>query len=176
MAVTLRGTSPESRAGYFGWWLSERLEASLFDLIITEAPLSPAASKSGDATIAQFYLHGALQGVASAFGVDVTRAPVMTVRKHFCGQATSGRVHWKGHKRTIAEARTARTEINEMVLKRAILLGYLPAESKDWYMANAAALWDFGCAKFARARPDELVMFVALARPVSGTGHWIKPH
>ena len=57
------------------------------------------------------------------------------------------------------DIRAAREFINEGVLNRAILLGYLPHGSKGWDEANAAALWDYGCAKFARALPKELVMF-----------------
>jgi hypothetical protein len=63
----------------------------------------------------------------------------------------------------MVEARAARGFINEAVLRRAILLGYLPEDSKDWDCANAAALWDYGCAKFARAVPKELVMYGARA-------------
>lgn len=160
-AVTLRGTSVEKRTHYFGGWLYQRLDGAPYDLIITESPMNPAASKSSDATIGQLYLHGALQGVAAIFGVEVETAPVMAVRKYFCGQATAPPV--RGRKRTIAEARGARKFINEAVLARAILLGYLSEGSVDWDEANAAALWDFGCAKFARARPDALVLFGARA-------------
>ena len=89
-AVTLRGTSPEKRARWFGDWLFERL----FDheLIITESPMNPAASKSADATIAQLYLHGALHGVAAVAGkngIEVVHAPVMSVRRHFCWSGLS---------------------------------------------------------------------------------------
>lgn len=158
-AVTLRGSSAETRARCLAGWVHERLYRNHYDLIITESPMNPAASKSSDATIAQFYLHGALQGAAGTFGVEVETAPVMSVRRHFCGQACSPRI--KGRCRTLAEARMAREFINTAVLARAILLGYLPQESKDWDQANACALWDFGCAKFARARPKALVMFGA---------------
>jgi hypothetical protein len=163
-AVTLKGTSAEARTRWFGNWIRERLYITgRYDLIVTESPMNPVVSKSADATIAQLYLHGALLAVAAVADVEVVHAPVMTVRKHFVGQATASHVHWKGHKRTVAEARVARTEINDMVLRRAILLGYLPEGSSDWDCANAAALWDFACAKYARALPKELVMFGARA-------------
>jgi hypothetical protein len=158
-AVVLRGTSAEKRAGFLGSWLNTRLLTTLYDLIITEAPLSPAASKSADATIGQLYLHGALQGVAGAHGVNVTCAPVMGVRRHFCGQATAS--PRRRGERTMAQARVDRNAINTLVLRRAILLGYLPEESTDWDQANAAALWDYACAKFGRATPETLLMFGA---------------
>jgi hypothetical protein len=157
-AVTLRGTSAEKRARFLGEWLGIRLAADKqYDLIVTESPMNPAASKSDNATIDQLYYHGALQGLAGTYGVVVETAPVMAVRKHFCGVACAPPV--RGRKRTAKEAAEARKFINEAVLKRAILLGYLPAGSTDWDQANACALWDFACAKFARALPNELVMF-----------------
>lgn len=165
-AVILRGVSVESRALYLGDWLHERLNlnrladmvnGNSISLIVTESPMNPAASKSAAATVDQLYYHGCLQGVAAVFRIPVETAPVKAVRKHFCGVASAPRI--TGRKRTAAEARAARTFINEAVLNRAILLGYLPAGSKGWDEANACALFEFGCAKFARGRPETLVMF-----------------
>jgi len=161
-AVTLRGTSAEKRARFLGEWLHEKLchwksEGPSEQLIITEAPMNPAASKSADATIYQLHLHGTLQGVSAIFDVDVALAPVMAVRKHFCGMAHAPAVC--GHKRTSKEAIEARKFINEAVLRRAILLGYLPEGSTGWDEANSCALWDYGCAKFARSIPSELTMY-----------------
>jgi hypothetical protein len=160
-AVILRGTSAEKRAKFLAKWLSLKLHRGDFDLIITESPMNPAASKSADATIDQLYLHGALQGAAGWFGIPVETAPVMAVRKHFVGIAHAPSV--RGRKRTAKEADEARKFINEAVLRRAILLGYLPEGSTGWDEANACALWDYGCATFARAQPRELVMFGARA-------------
>lgn len=159
-AVTLRGTSPENRARFLGEWLHARLNGKDYDLIVTESPMNPAASKSDHATIDQLYYHGCLHGIAALFDIPVETAPVMSVRKHFCGVAHAPPV--RGRKRTQAEVRAARAFINEAVLRRAILLGYLPAESKDWDQANACALFEFACGKFARARSEALVLFEAL--------------
>ncbi len=157
--VTLRGTSAENRVRYLGGWLHERLRAAHCDLIVTEAPMNPVASKSDHATIDQLGYYFCLQGIAAVFGVHVHAVPVMSVRKHFCGQACAPRV--SGRKRTSAEAQAARKFINTAVLNRAILLGYLPEGSKDWDQANACALFDFACAQFARTLPKELVLFGA---------------
>lgn len=159
-SVILRGTSADRRARFLGGWLADKLTEKDFDLIITESPMNPAASKSDNATIDQLYLHGALQGIAAIFGdTKVETAPVMSIRKHFCGVAHAPPI--RGRKRTSGEAASARRFINDLVLHRAILLGYLPEDSTDWDCANACAIWDFGCAKFGRARPEALVMFGA---------------
>lgn len=156
-AVLIHGTNAEFRARNFGVWLNSMLRGYPSDLIVTEAPMNPAASRSADATIGQLYLHGALQAVTANLDVDVETAPVMAVRKHFCGQATAA--PRRTQKRTMAQANADRRAINMMVLHRAILLGYLPGDSLDWDCANACALFDFACAKFARTRPQDLVMF-----------------
>ena len=156
-AVTLRGASAEKRVGYLADWLDKRASLSRPDLIITESPMNPAASKSDNATIDQLGYYFCLHTLAALFEIKVEAVPVMAVRRHFCGVACAPPV--RGHKRTQAEARMARKFINDAVLKRAILLGYLPEGSTDWDQANACALWDYGCAKFAHALPKELVMF-----------------
>jgi hypothetical protein len=159
-AVTLRGTSIEKRVRFLANWLDEWVMRR-YDLIITEAPMNPAASKSDHSTIDQLGYYFCLHTVAGLFNTPIEAVPVMAVRKHFVGVACATRI--KGRKRTQAEAQEARKFINEAVLKRAILLGYLPGGSKDWDCANAAALWDYGCAKFARAIPKEIVMYGARA-------------
>jgi hypothetical protein len=158
-AVTIRGISAEKRAGALGDWLAALMTGDRYDLIVTESPMNPAASKSDHSTIDQLYYHGCLHGIAGIFKVPVETAPVMAVRKHFCGVAHAPCV--RGRKRTAAEARAAREFINSAVLRRAILLGYLPEDSKGWDEANAAALWDFGCSKYARAAPAALALFEA---------------
>jgi hypothetical protein len=163
-AVTLRGTSAEARVRYLARWLDKQIcERGPGDpfLIVTEAPMNPAAQRSDHATIDMQAYYFCLHTVAGLLDIDVEPAPVMAVRKHFVGMACAPRI--KGRKRTQAEAQEARKFINEAVLKRAILLGYLPEGSKDWDQANACALWDWGCAKFGRAQPSELIMFGARA-------------
>lgn len=156
-AVVLRGTSIEKRARFLGEWLADRMFGNRYDLIVTESPMNPAASKSDHSTIDQLYYHGCLQGAGAIYGVPVETAPIMAVRKHFCGVACAPPV--RGRKRTVTEARAAREFINGAVIARAILLGYVPHGSTDWDQANAAALWDFACAKYARAMPAALALF-----------------
>jgi hypothetical protein len=147
--VALRGTSIEQRVRWLADWLDQRLSPRPPDLIITEASLNPAASKDDHSMIDLFGYYFCLQTLAGLAGLRVMTAPVMTVRKHFCGIAHAPAI--KGRKRTAAEAAEARKFINEAVLKRAILLGYLPQGSTDWDQANACALWDYAYAKYARA-------------------------
>ena len=159
-AVVVRGTSIENRVRWLADWLDERLSRPV-DLVVTEAPMNPAASKSDHSTIDQLGYYFCLQTITSLFDIPVETASVMSVRKHFCGQASAPPV--RGRKRTSKEACAAREFINEAVLKRAILLGYLPEGTTHWDEANACALWDYGCAKFARARPEALIMYGARA-------------
>lgn len=159
--VIVRGTSIEERTRYLSRWLDVhlRLLDENYDLIITEAPMNPAASKSDNSTIDQLAYYFCLHGVAAlpgkGIGIPVVAAPVMSVRKHFAGMAHAPGV--RGRKRTSAEARAARTIINEAVAARAVQLGYLSRGSADWDQANACALWDYACAKYARI-PAELVL------------------
>jgi hypothetical protein len=157
-ALELRGASPEGRVQALAIWLAVRLHAPpRYDLIVTEAPLNPAASKSDKATIDLLGYYFCLQTVAVLFEIRVEAVPVMAARKHFTGIACSPPV--RGRKRSSREAAAARTFINETVLKRAIALGYLPDGSKDWDKANACCLFDFAAAKFARTVPGELAMY-----------------
>ena len=133
--VTLRGMSAEKRVGYLAHWLDKRASLSRRgiihpDLIVTESPMNPAASKSDNATIDQLGYYFCLHTLAALFEIKIEAVPVMAVRKHFCGVACAPPV--RGHKRTAKEAEAARKFINEMVLARAILLGYLPEGSTDW--------------------------------------------
>lgn len=160
-AVTLRGTSAETRVRFLATWLSKRLLLGDIDLVVTESPMNPAASKSDHSTIDLLGYYFCVHAVAAWSDIPVEAAPVMAIRKHFCGRGCAPPV--RGRKRTAKEAVDARKFINETVLKRAILLGYLPDGSIGWDEANACALWDFACSKFARAVPAELAMFGARA-------------
>jgi len=157
--LRLRGTSTEDRVRYFSRWLSLRLYDSKPDLIVTERPLNPVAQKSASAAVDMLAYYFCLHAVAASFEIAVYAVPIMSSRKHFTGVASATPV--RGRKRTAKEAANARTFINETVLKRAILLGYLSEGSKDWDQANACCLFDFAAANYAHTSPGELVMFRA---------------
>jgi hypothetical protein len=156
-AVTLRGATIEERVLFLAKWLEDRLVGC--SLVVTEAPMNPTAQRSARAAIDTLAYYFCLRGVAATFDVDVKGVLTMTVRQHFCGVRSAPQI--RGRKRTAKEAVEARKFINEAVLSRAILLHYLPEGSRDWDCANACALWDYGCSTFARARPQELLMYGA---------------
>lgn len=148
--LVLHGLSPEDRVRQLAKWLFERLNCSqcCYDMLVTEAPLNPAGSKSDRATIDMLGYYFCVQTVGALTATKVEALPINSIRKHFVGIAGAPRV--MGRKRTSVEAAAARKYINDLVLNRAILLGYLPAESRDYDQANACAIWDFACAKFGR--------------------------
>lgn len=156
-SLILRGASAEVRVRNFSQWLSLRLYDSKPDLIVTERPLNPVAQKSAPAAIDMLAYYFCLHAIAATFGLSVEAVPIMSARKHFTGVACAAPV--RGRKRTSAEATNARTFINEAVLKRAVMLGYLSGVSKDWDQANACCLFDFAAVNFARETPAELAMF-----------------
>jgi hypothetical protein len=133
-AVRLRrdGQGPDAQAGNLGCWLRDLFVTDLPDLIVAEDFMNPAASKSADATISQLLSHGALTGIAFCYGIKVERVPAAKVRKHFIGHSSGG----------------DRNRTNEQVVKRAIMLGYLPRESTDWDRANAAGTYDYAATHF----------------------------
>jgi hypothetical protein len=145
--VTLLGDTIEHRVNCLTDWLDRRLTFSKPELIVTEAPMNPAASKSDRATIDQLAYYFCLVTCAWKAAIHVEPAPVRKIRKHFVGVAGLPRI--KGRKRTTAEAAAARAWINNAVLRRAILLGYLPEGSRELDRANACAIFDFGCATIA---------------------------
>jgi hypothetical protein len=158
-AVTLRGSKDgvEVQARNLACFLRDRWTLDRPDLVIVESAMNPAASKSADATISQLYCHGALHALAGVYGLRVETAAAMTARKHFCGKASAA--PRRGQPRTQAQQRQDREDTNNMVLRRAIMLGYLPHGCADWDKASAAALFDFAAATFARVRPKDLVLF-----------------
>lgn len=160
-AVTLRGTKDGAivQARNLGCFLRDRFALDKPDMIVVESAMNPAASKSADATIAQLLCHGALHALAGCYGIEVRTVAASTARSHFCGQASAA--PRRTQRRTQKQARDDREATNRMVVKRAILLGYLPHGSDDWDKASAAALYDHASAHFARVQPRDLVLFGA---------------
>lgn len=137
-AVRLRrdGQNADAQSGNLACWLRDLFVTDLPELIVAEDFMSPAASKSADATISQLLSHGALNGIAFCYGIKVERVPANEVRRHFCGRSSAG----------------DRDKTNQMVVKQSIALGYLPKGSTDWDRANAAATYDFAAATFCRVQ------------------------
>ena len=127
------------------------------DIIITENWLDPSVQPSSDVVITQMLLHGAVEALAGVFGIRTERPTSAQFRKHFCGQASAA--PRRQVRRTEKQKREDREATNMMVVKRAILLGYLPHGSADWDKASAAGLFDYGSAHYARTAPRELVLF-----------------
>jgi hypothetical protein len=158
-AVVLRGKSDgaDVQAGNLACFLRDRWALDRPDLVVIESAMNPAASKSADATISQLYCHGALHALAGMKGIRVETVAAQTARKHFCGKVSAA--PRRNQPRTLAQQRKDREETNRMVVKRAILLGYLPHGSDDWDKASAAALFDFASVTYARVQPKSLVLF-----------------
>jgi hypothetical protein len=158
-AVTLRGKAdkPEAQARNLGCFLRDRWSIDTPELVVIESAMNPIASMSADATISQLYCHGALHALAGTYGVRVEIVAPQTARKHFTGKASAA--PRRNAPRSLAQKRQDREDTNNMVLRRAIALRYLPHGSTDWDKASAAALFDFAAATFARAAPRELVFF-----------------
>jgi hypothetical protein len=158
-AVTLRGTKDptEVQARNLGCFLRDRWAIDKPDLVVVESTDNPAAYPSADAALSQIYCHGALHALAGCYGVRVEKVAASTARAHFCGKASAA-TRGKGP-RTPQQRREDREATNNMVLRRAIALRYLPHGCTDWEKAAAACIWDYACAHYARAQPRELVMF-----------------
>lgn len=152
-----KGEPVDDAVKNFGRTLRDVLIVESPDLIAAEDFMNPQAQKSADAVIASLELHGALIGVAGLWGVRIERAHVDTIRRHFCGRSSAfPRTRGPKTARQKAEARQA---TKDMVLRRAKLLGYLPADCRDDDKADACAIWDFACATYAGVKPRELVLF-----------------
>ena len=158
-AVTLRGKADkaEKQARNLGCFLRDRWSIDTPDLVVIESAMNPVASKSADATISQLYCHGALHALAGTYGIRVEIARIQTARKHFAGKASAAQR--RPGERSLLQQREDREATNNMVLRRAIMLRYLPHGCEDWDKASAAALFDYAAATFGRAAPRELVFF-----------------
>jgi hypothetical protein len=158
-AVTLRGTKDptEVQARNLGCFLRDRWAIDKPDLVVVESTDNPAAYPSADSALSQIYCHGALQALAGCYGVRVEKVAASTARVHFCGKASAA-ARGKGP-RTPQQRREDREATNNMVLRRAIALRYLPHGTNDWEKSSAACLFDYAVRHFCRVPPHELVMF-----------------
>lgn len=141
-----RGQGPEIAAFNMLAFLRDTFLVAKPDVVCIEEFLNRTEKRSFDSVILQLKCHGAAEAACGAFGVLVKTANVSTIRKHFCGRANAG----------------DRASTKRMVLDRAKILGYLPKDCEDDNRADAIAVWEYACAKYARVRiPDALVLFGA---------------
>jgi hypothetical protein len=137
------GEPPEVAAFNMRAFLRDRFTLERFDMLALEHFLNPVAQKSADAVILQIMCFGVAVAEGMARGMRIEAPHAATIRKHFIGRANMGE----------------RKDTKAAVLNRAKALGYLPRDSKDDNAADAAALFDFAAATYARVPPRDLVFF-----------------
>src|ERR1035437_3761598 len=96
-----------------GCWLRDQFVLDRPDLIVCLHWMAPGAQKSEAAVVMPLLLAGAVHALAGIYGIPVKEPYDATCRKHFTGKASFG----------------DRTETNLAVLRRAIMLGYVPKDS-----------------------------------------------
>ena len=139
-------------------WLRNNIEKSAPDLIVVEAYIPPGAMQGTTAAITEgaILLNGCVRGIAACYGIAVRAPTAAKVRKYFCGQSSAA------PRRKVARTRAQKSQDREatkqMVLARAKLLGLISRDCTSNDMADAAALWAFGCAYWGGAR-DDLMLF-----------------
>ena len=163
-SVTLKrpGEGPEIACFNLVAFLRDRLVFGVPDIAVIEDFLNPVAQPSADAAILHLMLHGAAQGFLRSHGIRVETVAAATWRKHFVG-ASSAEPRSKGP-RTAKQKADARAAIKALSVKRARLLGYIPADSRDDDRAEACGIFDYAGAVYGRRAPSFLTMFGAGAR------------
>lgn len=116
------------------------IRASKIDLIMREAWLEPTAHPSDASVKSQMLVHGGVLSIASIYKIPCASVAVGTWRKHFCGRS-----------RVSAYEKQADPLANKrMVLARAKLLKYVPADCTDFDRADACGIFDFAAAQYGR--------------------------
>jgi hypothetical protein len=138
-----------------GQFLRDEMVLERPDIVFIEAPVNLGAFLEKDETApkgARFrtssdtisMLHGLVAVVhaicGGCYGITCVQANVQSVRRHFLGVARP-------------------QDPKRAVVDRCHVLGYLPRENRNHNIADALALFDWGCATHARVQPRELVMF-----------------
>jgi hypothetical protein len=135
-----------------GFFLRDLFVLDRPDLLAIEAPMHPAGQKSPDAVVLQWGVVAVVTFMASAYRIRLEFVNAQTVSKHFTGKA-----RW-------SPAEGGRDAKKAAAVQRARLLGYIPDDCSDADKADAAALFDFACAKWAKVRQKEIVLFNEVAR------------
>ena len=131
------------------------------NFIIAEQFIDPSAQLSAAVVVTQLLLHGAVDAIAAAYGVEVRRVPAATIRKHFCGKSFA--LPRSKSARTPKEKAEARKATKAMIVNRCHVLGYFPRSVTDDNRADACAGFDWASMNIARAAPTEIVLFGASA-------------
>lgn len=113
------------------------------DLVCVEHYLNPAGQKSADAVILQIEVYGVIAALTRAYSAPFRAVHRATLLKHFIGRARTG----------------DRQETKRQVVRRAIMLGYVPKDCKDDNRCDAVAIFDWASANIARVQPKSLVLF-----------------
>lgn len=154
VAVGMSGGDPRAWSVHLGQAPDERRFSKLLgitakllaehtpDLVAVEAPIG--GKTKSDYLIG---LAACVRGVCANRGVRVEVCNIATVRKHFLGKHFTAK-HFPG--RSHAAAKNA---IKVQVIARCGLLGW---HVEDHDAADAAAIWDFACATWARSQAAPL--------------------
>jgi hypothetical protein len=134
---------PEVAAFNMLAFLRDRFVLDRPDLCVIEHYMNPAAQKSADAVILQIMVFGVIVAMCKANNVRIETPHAATIRKHFCGAARAG----------------ARADTKRMVIRRAVMLGYVPKDCTDDNRCDAVAAWSWAECAFARIQPKSLVLF-----------------
>ena len=125
------------------------IESERPDLIVYEAPISPFAGhadqrqRSIESIVMPPELVGAVRGGAACYGIRCIGAHAATIRKHLIGRANMA----------------GRDATKNAVIDRCHVLKLLPPSCRNDNMADACAVWEYACAKYARKRSAELILF-----------------
>jgi hypothetical protein len=130
-----------------GFFLRDMFVMDKPDLLVIEAPMHPAGQKSPDAVVLQWGVVAVVSFIAKAYDIRLEEVNAQTVSKHFTGKA-----RWSAQEGGRKAKKLA-------TVQRAKLLGYLPEDCADEDRADACAVFDFACARWARVQPAELRMF-----------------
>ena len=152
-----KGEPHERGAANLACALDDILSRKPPELIAVEQYLSPVVQRSADVVTSHLLCHGAVEALAALYKIRIVRPSVNDIRRHFIGQATV-RPRQKTQ-RSNRQRHDDRTELNDMVVQRAILLGYLSRDCDDWDKAAACAVWDYAAARYAKKTPSALMMF-----------------
>lgn len=150
----------ETAATNMAAWLRDTLTIEPVDLVVVEHFLSPKYSSSQNAAIMGVGLYAIAASIAGLYGIRFASATPAEIRAFVCGRASAASRRRHGAApRTQREIASARAATKQMVLDRCKLLKLLPEDCMDDNRADACALWEFSCARFARAERKELFLF-----------------
>jgi len=159
-----KGERIEEAAARFAKSLHAFLSEHPTDLLCIEDYLPAGAARgrtNADVREAQIILNAHIRAIAALHDIPVRAPSVQTIRRHFCGQVSGAPKRKRGYVRTAREVTEDRQATKDMVIRRAIMLGYLPHGSTDDNAADAAAVFDFASSYFGRRTGSFALMATA---------------